>query len=111
MEGHIQNLLLILFEVVCCEIFYETFGKKRYGVRIFLLQIVMLWGACFVTAYIFAFNFSLRQIICILVYGIFMFWCIDISVQKSIVLAVFYMGILGVVDYLAYTINNFIFLI
>ena len=106
MGGYIQNLLLILFEVICCSIFFETFGKKRYTTKYYIGQILVLWCACFASAYVFSFNFFIRQIACVLVNGIIMFWCIDISIQKSIILAVFYMGILGVTDYAAYAVNN-----
>lgn len=106
MGGYIQNLLLILFEVICCSIFFETFGKKRYSAKFYVGQIFVLWVMCFAVAYTFSQNFFVRQIAGVLTYGIIMFWCISISIQKSIILSVFYIGILGVIDYVAYAVNN-----
>ncbi|GFI29702.1 hypothetical protein IMSAGC013_01089 [Lachnospiraceae bacterium] len=47
----IQSILLMFIEIMCCKIFYETFGKIRYKGWINIIQFVLLLvGICFLEA-------------------------------------------------------------
>ena len=59
---YLQNVLLIVFEVFCCKIFYETFGEKRYKGWVNVIQIFLLSGYSFLVAYALANHFIARQI-------------------------------------------------
>ena len=106
---YLQNVLLIVFEVFCCKIFYETFGEKRYKGWVNVIQIFLLSGYSFLVAYALANHFIARQITMIIVFAAFMLWHIKISFQKSIALAVLFDGLLLAVDYFAFAINSKLF--
>lgn len=40
-----QSVLLIFIEIMCCKIFYETFGKVRYKGWINVIQFILLLGS------------------------------------------------------------------
>lgn len=47
-----QSVMLIFIEIMCCKIFYETFGEVRYKGWINTIQFILLLRNC-------------REIICI----------------------------------------------
>jgi len=99
-----QNVLLIFIEIMCCKIFYETFGKIRYEGWINIIQFALLLGSMCLIAYGFSEHFTIRQIIIILMFSIFMLWHVKISLKKSFVLAILFDALLLAMDYLAYLI-------
>lgn len=102
----LENLLIVVCEMFCCTIFYETFGKVRYRGWINSLQFLLM---VFITRFIvheLSAYFILKQIIIIIVYAVFMFWHMRISTKKTIILGVLYQALLLTIDYLAYSINN-----
>ena len=95
-----QNALLIFIEIMCCKIFYETFGEVRYKGWINKLKFMLLFAGICLISYIFSKYFVIRQVTGILIISAFMLWHVKISLKKSFVLAVLYDALLLAMDYL-----------
>lgn len=106
MSDLLTEILILFFEVICCKIFYATFGKVRNKGWINIVQLILLESSVLVAAKVFSNFFVLKQIIVVSIYALFMFWHIKISIRKSFILALLYQAILLSTDYLAYAINN-----
>ena len=104
----IPSILLMFIEIMCCRIFYETFGKIRYKGWINIIQFVLLLvGICFLS-YSFSGSFVIRQIAIILLASILMLWHVEISLRKSLVLAILFDALLLALDYLIYLFSRWI---
>jgi len=103
-----QSVLLVFIEIMCCKIFYETFGEIRYKGWINIIQFVLLLGSMCLLAYGFSEYFTIRQIVAILMFSIFMFWHVKISLKKSFVLAILFDALLLALDYLTYLIGSWL---
>lgn len=101
-----QSVLLIFIEIMCCKIFYETFGKVRYKGWVNIMQFVLLLGSMCLIAFVFSNYFTIRQIAIVLVFSVFMLWHVKISLKKSFVLAILFDALLLAMDYLIYLINR-----
>ena len=106
MFGLMQSVLMVFIEIMCCKIFYETFGKIRYKGWINKIQFVLLLVSMCLIAFGFSEHFTLRQIAIILMFSIFMLWHVKISLKKSFVLAILFDALLLAMDYLIYLINR-----
>ncbi|MDE6567046.1 MAG: GHKL domain-containing protein [Lachnospiraceae bacterium] len=103
-----QSVLLIFIEIMCCKIFYETFGKVRYKGWINVIQFVLLLGSVCLLAFGFSKNFVIRQIANILTLSVFMLWHVKISLKKSFVLAILFDALLLAMDSLAFLIMSWV---
>lgn len=103
-----QSVLLIFIEIMCCKIFYETFGTVRYKGWINAIQFVLLLGSICVLSYSFSGHFLIRQIVGIIMFSAFMLWHVKISLKKSFVLAILFDALLLALDYLIYLISRWI---
>lgn len=103
-----QSVLLIFIEIMCCKIFYETFGKVRYKGWINVIQFILLLGSVCLLAFGFSENFVIRQIANILTLSVFMLWHVKISLKKSFALAVLFDAFLLAMDYLVYLIIDWL---
>lgn len=111
MISYLENLLIVIFEVFCCNIFYESFGLKRYKEKKYL-NFIQLFFLCFFGyffAELFANHFIVRQLINIIMISSIMYWHTRISYKKSFVLAILYDGIMLMTDYIAFSINSRLF--
>lgn len=102
----IQSVLLIFIEMMCCKIFYETFGEIRYKGWINAIQFILLLGSMCILAYGFSEYLTMRQTFAILLFSAFMFWHVKISIKKSFVLATLFDALLLALDYLIYLISR-----
>ncbi len=102
----IQSVLLIFIEMMCCKIFYETFGEIRYKGWINAIQFILLLGSMCILAYGFSEYLTMRQTFAILLFSAFMFWHVKISIKKSFVLATLFDAWLLALDYLIYLISR-----
>ena len=68
----IQSVLLIFIEIMCCKIFYETFGEVRYKGWINAIQFILLLSSTYFYVYVFLEHFLIRQIAVILTFSAFM---------------------------------------
>lgn len=99
-----QSVLLVFIEIMCCKIFYETFGKIRYKGWINIMQFVLLLGNMCLIAFGFSEHFIIRQIAIILMFSVFMLWHIKINLKKSFILAILFDALLLAMDWLVYLI-------
>lgn len=106
MFGLMQSVLMVFIEIMCCKIFYETFGKIRYKGWINIIQFVLLLVSMCLIAVGLSEHFTLRQIAIILIFSVFMLWHVKISLKKSFVLAILFDAVLLAMDYLIYLINR-----
>lgn len=100
----LPTVLMIVFEVFCCKIFYEIFGKVRYKGWINAVQLILLIGSVYGVARGLENIFVLKQIAIILLFAAFMFWHMKISIKKSLILTVLYQALLLSADYIAFLI-------
>ncbi len=107
---YLIDLALVIFEVFCCHMFFETFGKvqdkKRKKVFVVLL-VCCDYGYLFL--WVFEQYFILKQVAVILTTAILMGLYYEFGKKKSLLLATLYQGLLLVVDYLAYAAKNTLF--
>lgn len=106
----IQSVLLVFIEIMCCKIFYETFGKIRYKGWVNIIQLILLLGSMCFLSYGFIEYFTIRQIIAILMFSVFMLWHVKISFKKSLVLAILFDALLLALDYMIYLLSNWLHL-
>lgn len=105
---YLFSLAVIIFEVICCQIFFGSFCvlplEKRKIQKIFLtVLLIIAYYTCGLTL---SNRIVVKQIIAILVTTIIMRHYLEISLKKSAVIALLYQGLLLVVDYLAYIGNT-----
>ena len=100
MSDLLAEILIIFFEVLCCKIFYEIFGKLRYKGWINIVQLIVLECSVFVAARVLSDSFIIKQIIMISIYATLMFWHIKMSLKKSFVLALIQQAMILSRDYL-----------
>jgi len=103
-----QSVLLVFIEIMCCKIFYETFGEIRYKGWINAIQFILLLSSTYFFVYIFSEHFLIRQIAVILIFSVFMLWHVKISMKKSLVLAILFDALLLAMDSLAFLIMSWL---
>ena len=112
MFHYISSGAIIILELFCCNIFFESFCDERSGQKKW--QKVLLAGVFFVLDYacilLLAQNFILKQIAIICMFTIIMYLYYNVSIGKALVLSALYQGLLLFVDYIAYIVNSSIFL-
>lgn len=104
MFAYVESVLIIVLEVLCCRIFYGAFGKKRKKIKgrlehglLFLLILEF-----FFSALIFEQIVLLKAFLVIIGVAIIMYFIIEISLIKSLIMAFLYEGIMFVVDYMTF---------
>ncbi|MBD5535926.1 MAG: GHKL domain-containing protein [Lachnospiraceae bacterium] len=103
-----QSILLIFIEMMCCKIFYETFGEVRYKGWINTIQFILLLSCICFLSYGFSEHFVIRQVVGILTFSVFMLWHVRISMKKSLVLAILFDGLLLAMDSLVFLIMSWL---
>ncbi|MDE6529294.1 MAG: GHKL domain-containing protein [Lachnospiraceae bacterium] len=103
-----QSILLIFIEMMCCKIFYETFGEVRYKGWINTIQFILLLSCICFLSYEFSEHFVIRQLIGIWMFSVFMLWHVRISLKKSFVLAILFDALLLAMDSLVFLIMGWL---
>lgn len=106
-----ESLLVVVLEMLCCKIFFDTFAEKRednstfknYGIFVGLIFSVYVI-ARFLSNYIF-----LKVALISAVIALWMVLCLKMSLGKSIILAAIFEGMLLVIDSFTYLICMTIF--
>ncbi len=111
MSDLMAEILIIFFEVFCCKIFFEIFGKVRYKGWINIVQMIALECSVFITSRVLSDLFIIKQIVMVSIFAMFMFWHINISIKKSFILALLYQAMILSIDYLIYFISIELFLV
>lgn len=111
MFSYFSSLALVVFEVICCEIFFESFcenfKEQRKWKRAILLIVLI------VADYVWSFALSpwiiIKEIAVIAVTTLVMYSYFEISIKKVTVLAMLYQGLVLIIDYVVYAGNRAIF--
>lgn len=108
---YIESILIIIFEILCCKLFYGAFGAKRYQEKdlINIMQILLLCVCAILSSYFLIGHFLSRQLFNVIIVSVVMYWHIRISYKKSVFLAILYEGLLLSSDYIAFSINTKLF--
>ena len=110
MLNYIQGIMLTALEIICCKIFFESFGKKRrdsnwQNFAVIFCTII----CCYLVALIFYNKFILKQILVIVMIALFMSAYVEVQLIKSIILSLLFQGLLLSVDYLTLWVNISLF--
>lgn len=105
MSDLLAEILIIFFEVLCCDLFYKIFGKLRYKGLINIVQLVILECSVFIVAKTLSDLFIVKQIVMASIFALFMLWHIKINLKKSFILALLYQAMILSIDYLTYFIS------
>ena len=110
MLNYIQGIMLTALEIICCKIFFESFGKKRreYNWQNFAVVFCTII-CCYLVALIFYNKFILKQILVIVMIALFMSAYVKVQLIKSIILSLLFQGLLLSVDYLTLWVNVSLF--
>lgn len=110
MLNYIQGIMLTILEMICCKIFFETFGKKRtennyknYGIILGL--IISIYSL----ALLFYEKFFVKQILVVIVIALFMIMYLKIRFDKALILSLLFQGLLLSVDYITLWLNVSLF--
>ncbi len=105
MSDLLAEILIIFFEVLCCKIFYEIFGKLRYKGWINIVQMIILECGVFLVSRMLSDFFIVKQMVMISVFALLMFWHVKITLAKSFVLALLHQAMILSIDYFTYFVS------
>lgn len=106
MVDALQSLLIVLFEIICCRIFFDSFFKNDADSRKKGFQFFLLYLCDTLTAIIFSNNLWIRQFIVIIVHTLLLCWIYKGSLKKVFILTIIYQGIVLTVDSLVLAITS-----
>ena len=107
---YIQDVVLISLELICCKMFFESFGKKRSeNVRRNCAILFSLIVCGYLTASVFYDSFILKQILAAIIIALFMSLYFRINPGKSFILSVLFQGLMLSADYFTLWLNISLF--
>ena len=110
MLNYILSIMLTALEIICCKIFFESFGKKRYQSStrncIIIFSTII---SCYLVVLALYNKFIIKQILIIVMIALFMSVYVKVKLIKSIVLSLLFQGLLLSVDYLTLWVNLSLF--
>lgn len=78
--SYIQSIMMIILEVICCKIFFESFAEKRSKNNYRNYSIILGIVVCeYVIASLFYDKFILKQILAIVAVAVFMCFYLGVS--------------------------------
>ena len=110
MITYIQGIMLTVLEMICCKMFFETFGKKRSENRWINYGIIL--GATILgysIALIFYDLFFIKKILVITEIAFFMVLYLKLHFGKAFILSLLFQGLLLSVDYFTLWLNVSLF--
>ena len=110
MLNYIQGIMLTALEIICCKIFFESFGQKRSENSLKNNAVIFsLIICCYLAVLVFHNRFIFKQILVIVMFAMFMAAYVKIQIWKSIVLSLLFQGLLLSADYLTLWVNVSLF--
>lgn len=108
---HLESLLVVVLEMLCCKIFFETFAAKKEENSILknLGIIIGLILSVWITARLLSNWIILKVVLLVIVIALWMFYYLKIKLGKSVILAAMFEGMLLVVDSFTYLLCMTIF--
>ena len=110
MLNYVQGIVLTALEIICCKIFFESFGKKRYESS--LRNCIIIFStiiSCYIVVLALYNKFIIKQILVIVAIAMFMSVYVKVKLIKSIVLSLLFQGLLLSIDYLTFWVNISLF--
>ena len=110
MLNYVQGIVLTALEIICCKIFFESFGKKRYESSLrncFIIFSTII--SCYLIVLTFYNKFIIKQILVIVAIALFMSAYVKVKLIKAIVLSLLFQGLLLSIDYLTFWVNISLF--
>ena len=108
--SYIQSIMVIILEVICCKIFFESFAEKRSKNNYRNYSIILGIVVCeYVIASLFYDKFILKQILAIVAVAVFMCFYFKIHFGKAIILSLLFQALLLSVDYFTLWLNVSLF--
>ena len=110
MLNYVQGIVLTALEIICCKIFFESFGKKRYESS--LRNCIIIFStiiSCYLVVLALYNKFIIKQILVIVAIAMFMSVYVKVKLIKSIVLSLLFQGLLLSIDYLTFWVNISLF--
>ena len=110
MLNYILSIMLTTLEIICCKIFFESFGKKRYESS--LRNCIIIFStiiSCYLVVLALYNKFIIKQILVIVAIALFMSVYVKVKLIKSIVLSLLFQGLLLSIDYLTFWVNISLF--
>ena len=108
MYGYIQSISIMILEMLCCIMFFETFSDKRKAncrwIN-FCILIGMVFGG-YLLVMVLTGSFLLKQAVIILFIATLMKGYFKVTIKKSIILATLFQGLLLIVDSFALLIQH-----
>lgn len=105
-----QGMLVVAVEVICCNIFFETFlekrnFKKKYIKLLFILTLIVVIyiGTVFLTNY-----FLIKELFVLLAISVIMYTCFETKFIMGIALTLIFQGLLLGVDYFSLIIIKYL---
>ena len=101
-------LVIIIFEAICCNLFYDVFCKENSRLRKSQKVLLMLSLICcyYLCGLFLSDMLILKMTLVVLAAVIIMSFYFEISIKKSVIFALLYQGLSIIVDYIAYISNN-----
>ena len=111
MFGYISSLAIIIFEALCCKLFFDSFclpqkDKRTIKKVIIIITLIAGYYAC---GLMLSQWLVVKQLMAILITAGLMCVYFKITLKKSIILSMLYMGLALLVDYVAYAGNRVMF--
>lgn len=110
MLNYVQGIVLTALEIICCKIFFESFGKKRYESSLrncFIIFSTII--SCYLVVLALYNKFIIKQILVIVAIALFMSAYVKVKLIKAIVLSLLFQGLLLSIDYLTFWVNISLF--
>ena len=108
--SYIQSIMMIILEVICCKIFFESFAEKRSKNNYRNYSIILGIVVCeYVIASLFYDKFILKQILAIVAVAVFMCFYFKIHFGKAIILSLLFLALLLSVDFFTLWLNVSLF--
>ena len=108
--NYIQSIMLMVLQIICCKIFFESFAEKKSENNWKNCGIILGTVICgYIIALLFYDQFVLKQVLVIIVIAIFMDLYFKIHLKKAIILSLLFQALLLSVDYFTLWLNVSLF--
>ena len=101
MIGHIHGICIVILEVLCCRLFFETFASRRnenhkWRNRGIIASLVLV---LYLLVILLLNQFLAKQVLVVIMISVFMFAYAKVDIIKSLILAGLFQGLVLIIDY------------
>ena len=104
MFEYISSFAIIVFETLCCKMFYESFCVELKENKKWCRKIYVILMPCvlYVCSLLLSNWLVIKQLAVVMVISLIMCLYYKISIKKAMIFALLYQGLALIVDYIAY---------